>query len=147
MLFYLNNSFQGGLFNNVQSLMMADFRPFEHDFFKIISQSFPLLKKLYIFNEEPQKDKQESQKCIIFSHLVLLCLQCAHADYAEQFLSDKHCYLPRLLDLRIGYESLVLVTNNFTNDGIRVTCSKLTSLHIREPFVPPRNFHQYFPLL
>ncbi|CAF1042146.1 unnamed protein product [Adineta steineri] len=139
--------FESGLFNNVQSLIMADFRPFEHGFFKIISQSFPLLKKLYILNDEPQKHKQQPRKCIIFSHLVLLFLHRAHVDYAEQFLSEKYCYLPSLLDLSVGYKSLALVTNNFTNDETRVSCSKLTALHIKEPFVLPINFHEYFPLL
>jgi hypothetical protein len=127
--------------------MMTDFYPFEHSFFKVISQSFPLLKELHIINEEPQKDKQQSTPFIVFSHLIFLHLYGAHADYAEQFLVDKYCHLPCLLDLDIGYESLVLVTKNFTNDATRLTCSKLTSLRIRELFVPPKTFHQYFPLL
>jgi hypothetical protein len=57
---HLSNSFQGGMFDNVQSLVMTDFRPFEHHFFKVISQSFPLLIRLVIFNDEPQKNKQQS---------------------------------------------------------------------------------------
>ncbi|CAF1040738.1 unnamed protein product [Rotaria magnacalcarata] len=144
---FLNNSFQGGIFVNVQSLVMTDFCPFEHNFFKIISQSFPLLKKMDIMNKEPQKDKQKSLSLIKFSYLIYLDLQSAHADYAEQFLIDKYCHLPCLLNLNIHYESLVLVTNNFTNDATRLTCSELTSLRINEPFVPPKNFYQYFPLL
>jgi hypothetical protein len=144
---YLNNSFQGGMFYNVQSLIMTDLCPFEHNLFKGISQSFPLLKQLCIINDEPQKDKQQSIPLIIFSHLISLNLYSAHADYAEQFLVDKHCHLPCLLSLNIGYESLILVTNNFTNDATRLTCSKLTSLRIKELFVSPKNFHQYFPLL
>ncbi len=119
---YLNNSFQGDMFHNVQSLMMTDLRPFEHNFFKVISQSFPLL---HIFNDKPQKEKQQSGTCIIFPHLILLQINCAHVDYAEQFLFDKYCHLPCLLNLSIGYESLILVTNNFTNDAVRLTCSRL----------------------
>jgi hypothetical protein len=145
--FYLNNSFQGGIFDPVRSLLITDLRPFEHNFFKIISQSFPLLKELHIFNDEPQKDKQQLITLITFSHLILLNLDCAHVDYAEQFLFDKYCHLPCLLNLNIGYASLALVTNNFTNDATRFTCGKLTCLRINEPFVPPKNFHQYFPLL
>ncbi len=144
---FLNNSFQGGMFDNVQSLMMTDFCPFELNFFKVISQSFPLLKQLHIINEEPQKNKQQSIPLIIFSHLIFLHLYGAHADYAEQFLVDKYCHLPCLVSLDIRYESLVLVTNNFTNDATRLACSKLTSLRIKELFVAPKNFHQYFPLL
>lgn len=143
----LNNSFQGGIFDNVQCLIMIDYCSFEYNFFKVISQSFPLLKKLYILNEAPQKDKHQSVSLIIFSHLIYLDLQGAHAHYAEQFLVDKYCHLPCLLNLDIDYESLVLVTNNFTNDATRLTCSKLTRLCIKGAFVPPRTFHQYFPLL
>jgi hypothetical protein len=135
------------MFDNVQYLMMADLRPFEHYFFKVISQSFPLLKQLHIYNDESQKEKQQSMTYIIFSHLILLNLDCAHVDYAEQFLFDKQCHLPCLLDLYISYNSLAVVTNNFTNDETRLTCGKLTNLRIKEPFVPPKNFHQYFPLL
>ncbi len=144
---YLSNSFQGGILENVLSLVMMDFRPFEHNFFKVISQSFPLLKQLFILNSGPQKEKQESMTLIRFSHLVVLNLNSAHTDYAEQFLVGKHCHIPRLLNLKIGYESLAIVTNNFTNDATRLTCSQLTSLIINEPFVPPKYFHQYFPLL
>jgi hypothetical protein len=126
---------------------MTDFCPFEHNFFKFISQSFPLLKEMNIMNKEPQKDKQKSSLLITFSYLINLNLQGAHADYAEQFLVDKYCHLSCLLNLNIDFESLVLLTNNFTNDATRLTCSKLTSLRINEPFVPPKNFYQYFPLL
>jgi len=144
---FLNNSFPGEIFDNVQSLLMTDVFSFEHNFFKVISQSFPLLKTLIIMNEEPQKNKQQSTPLIIFSHLIYLGFRGAHADYAEQFLIDKYCRLPCLLNLNIDYESLVLVTNNFTNDATRLTCSKLTSLCINGTFVPPKTFHQYFPLL
>ncbi|CAF4024620.1 unnamed protein product, partial [Rotaria sordida] len=71
----------------------------------------------------------------------------AHMDYVEEFLFDKNIHLPRLLNLSIKYESLAIVTNNFTNDAARITCSKLKCLDISEPFVRPENFHQYFPLL
>ncbi|CAF4120423.1 unnamed protein product [Rotaria magnacalcarata] len=137
----------GGMFDNVQSLIMTDIYPFENNFFNVISQSFPLLKELYIFNEKPQKNKQQSMTLIVFSHLIDLDLSSAHADYAEQFLVDKHCYLPCLLNINIRYEPLALVTNNFTNDATRLTCSKLTSVCIEEPFVSLETFSKYFPLL
>jgi hypothetical protein len=144
---YLSNSFQGGMFDNVQSLMMTNIRPFEHYFFKVIFQSFHLLKQLCIYNDEPQKEKQQSITSIKFSHLILLNLANAHVDYAEQFLFDKYCHLPCLLNLYIRYESLAVVTNNFTNDETRRTCGKLTNLRVKEVFVSPENFRQYFPLL
>ncbi|CAF1432789.1 unnamed protein product [Rotaria sordida] len=146
--YHLNNSFQGGIFNKVQCLLMTDQTyPFEHYFFQVISQDFPFLKELYIFNYQPQKDKQHSSTWIRFPYLLLLNLVMAHMDYVEEFLFDKNIHLPRLLNLSIKYESLAIVTNNFTNDAARITCSKLKCLDISEPFVRPENFHQYFPLL
>jgi len=145
--FYLTNTFQGGMFNYVRCLMMIDSRPFECNFFKVISQDFPFLAKLYIINAQPQKDKQQSSTLIIFPHLILLDLVACYMDYAEQFLVDKNCHLPPLIDLSIRYKSLAMVTKNFTNDSTRLTCAKLTSLTIEEPFVRPENFDQYFPLL
>ncbi|CAF1120106.1 unnamed protein product [Rotaria sordida] len=103
--------------------------------------------KLHITNNKPQKEKQKSSTLIIFRHLVILDLIDAHIDYAEQFLFDKNIHLPRLLYLRIRYESLRMVTNNFTNDEARLICGKLKFLEIHEPFVRPKNFHEYFPLL
>jgi hypothetical protein len=55
----VTNHFPGGLFNNVQEIQLFDERPFEHDFFIRISQSFPFLKVLLIINSEPQTFKQE----------------------------------------------------------------------------------------
>jgi hypothetical protein len=78
---------------------------------------------------------------------MLLKLETAHVDYAEQFLLEKNTYLPRLMNLNIGFESLAMVTNNFTNDAARINCAKLKCLNIDEPFVRPENFHQFFPLL
>jgi hypothetical protein len=145
--FNRSNSFHGGMFHNVWCLFTIDFRPFERNFFKVISQSFPVLEKLYIHNDKPQIDKQQSTTFIMFPHLILLDLYLAHVNYAEQFLIDKNCHLPRLLNLGIKYESLATVTHNFTNDATRLTCAKVTSLEIDEQVVRPKNFGQYFPLL
>jgi hypothetical protein len=143
----LSNSFQNGTFEKVQYLIMADIHPFGHEFFKIISQSFPLLKRLFISNKEPQKSNQELRTSITFPQLFYLNLKYAHVDYVEQFLVDEYCHLPCLLTLVIDYASLVSVTNYFTNDSTRLTCSKLKRLRINEPFIRPEHFHKYFPSL
>ncbi|CAF3598527.1 unnamed protein product [Adineta steineri] len=143
----LNNSFEGGIFVNVRYLTMTDSFPFEHEFFKTISDCFPFVKTLTICNLEPQKNKQHSSTLISFPHLNLLNLIDAHDDYAEQFLVDTNTHLPCLLDLCITYESLETVTNNFTNDATRLYCSKLKELHMDKPFVRPKHFDEYFCLL
>ncbi|CAF3948088.1 unnamed protein product [Rotaria sordida] len=142
----LNNSFQGDMFDTVQCLTMTDGRPFEHNLFKLISQCFPLLKELNVVNHQPQKTKQHSSILIIFPHLILLNLIKAHVDYAEQLLCDKNTHLPALLDLCIKYKSLVMITNNFTNDTICRNCAKIKKLHANS-LLWPENFHKYFPLL
>ncbi|CAF0767868.1 unnamed protein product [Adineta steineri] len=144
---HLNNSFQGGMFVNVGCLTMTDSFPFEHEFFKTISVSFPFIKNLTICNLEPQKKKQHSSTLISFPHLNLLNLIDAHDDYAEQFLVDTKTHLPCLLELCITYESLEIVTSNFTNDATRLYCSKLKGLHTDKPFVRPEHFDEYFRLL
>ncbi|CAF4967901.1 unnamed protein product [Rotaria sp. Silwood1] len=144
---HLNNSFQGGMFIKVRCLTMTDTSPFEHQLFKIISDDFPFLKELNISNVEPHKEKQHSSTLINFPHLNLLNLVEAHVDYAEQFLVDTNTHLPCLLDLYIEYESLAMVTNNFTNDTTRLYCAKLKGLHIDKPFVRSKRFDEYFPLL
>jgi hypothetical protein len=144
---FLSNSFQGGTFKKVQTLSMADMHPFEHEFFQIISQSFPLLRNLHLFNKKAQKVKQQSRTLITFPQLVRLDIDFTHEDYAEQFLVDQYCHLPSLLKLQIGYASLMSVTNHFTNHATHHTCSKLKRLCIYEPFVRPEHFHRYFSSL
>ncbi len=144
---FLNNSFQGGMFDKVRYLTMIDSCPFEHKFFELVSQDFPFLKELHICNNRRQKMKQHWSTLVIFPHLNLLNLVNAHVDYAEQFLFHKNTSMPCLLDLWIRYESLAIVTNNFTNDAARLTCDKLKRLRINDLFVRPEKFHQYFPLL
>jgi hypothetical protein len=144
---FISNSFQKGIFERVRTLCMADMHPFEHEFFQIISQSFPLLEYLGIFNNEAQKAKQQSRTLITFPRLIHLYLHSAHADYAEQLLVEQYCHLPSLFELEIGYASLMSVTNHFTNRATHLTCSKLKRLRICEPFVRPEHFHQYFSSL
>ncbi|CAF1182272.1 unnamed protein product [Rotaria sordida] len=143
----LDNSFQRGAFEKVRRLEMSDISPFEYKLFKIISQDFPFLEFLYICNINPQEDNQYSSTLITFPYLTLLDLKYAHVDYAKLFLFKQNINLPRLLNLAIQYESLIAITNNFTNDATYFNFDKLKSLDICQLFVRSKNFHQYFPLL
>jgi hypothetical protein len=144
---YLSNSFQNRTFVKVQSIVMMDIRPFEHELFQIISHSFPLLRRLIIFNNVPQKAKQQSRTLITVPKLFYLDLRNCHRDYVEQFLVAQYCHLPCLLTLGVKFLSLVSVTNYFNNDSTRLTCSKLKHLRINEPFLRPKHFHTYFSSL
>jgi hypothetical protein len=87
---HLNNSFQGVMFDKVRYLMTT--RPFEHQLFKLISQDFTSLTELYIWNNQPKKDKQQTSTLITFPHLIFLHLGLIHVDYTEQFLFDKNTH-------------------------------------------------------
>jgi hypothetical protein len=141
------NSFQGGIFDKVRSMKMIDSYPFEYALFKKISQHFPFLRNLTVDNNTGQDDKQYLSTFITFPYLEHLDIKFAHADYAEQFLFEKNTRLPRLLELHVGCDTLTMITNNFTNDLARVNCSKIRHLVTKELYVPPKDFHLYFPLL
>ncbi|CAF4135515.1 unnamed protein product [Rotaria sordida] len=85
---YPDNPFHRGIFHKVRKLKMSDGNPFEHKLFKIISQDFPFLEFLYIFNDDPVEDKQYSSTLITFPYLTFLDLNGTHVDYAELFLLD-----------------------------------------------------------
>ncbi|CAF3429032.1 unnamed protein product [Rotaria socialis] len=145
--FLMCTDFQGGVFDTVRSMTMIDSYPFEHELFKRVSQHFPFLRSLTLVNSFTQKNKQHSSTFIIFPHLEELDITLACVDYAEQFLFEKNTRLPRFLELYIGYETLAMVTNNFTNDLARRNCSQIRRLVIEELYVRPKDFHLYFPLL
>jgi hypothetical protein len=147
-LLEINNSFPGGMFHTVRYLVIIDIFPFEYKFFQLISHDLPYVEILHIHNDQPQKNKQySSTELITFHHLKLLNLKLAHVDYAEQFLLKKITYLPHLFNLYIKYESLIMITNNFTIDTTYFNFSRVKHLDLDQSFLHSENFHQYFPLL
>jgi hypothetical protein len=79
--------------------------------------------------------------------ITFIDLKYAHVDYVELFLLKKNMHLPRLLNLAMEFKSLIMITNNFTNDATHFNFGTLKSLDLCQSFVRPDNFHQYFPLL
>jgi hypothetical protein len=150
---HLTNRFPGGKFSNVRHLVMKDDFPFDHEFFKRISEDFSCLRTLAVVNVAPQKSKQEfsndsqSSTIITFAHLTHVYVDLAHVDYVEQFLFSSKTCLPCLRELHVTYEALATATNCFTSDAARVNCAQLKSLVIEELFVCPRDFYLYFPSL
>lgn len=152
-----SSKFPGGLFPTVRHICVRNFgRSFEYDFFARISQAFPLLNKLEIFNTNEQKKKlthtqneyEQTSALIVFSHLKILSFLISHIDYVKQFLFDFNTRLPCLNTLHVEYEDLMIVTENCTNNAARANCSKLQ--HIisdLKPITYPPNFYLYFPLL
>jgi len=52
----ITNNFPGGLFKCVRKVSLFDERPFEHEFFLQIAQSFPFMEKFILKNRKPQRN-------------------------------------------------------------------------------------------
>jgi hypothetical protein len=148
----ITNHFPGGQFIHVRFLTVLDImRPFEHEFFKRINRSFPLLKRLTVFNHLEQKrsqqclDHEQAIPIVEYSHLTELDLDHAHIDYVEQFLINTRIYMSHLHVIHVQYEHLTTVTKNFTNDAARLNCAKVKRVFTKEVMVHSQDFHVYFP--
>ena len=126
---YIANNFPGGLFHSVTEVFLYDERPFEHEFFIRIAQSFPFVKHLSVSNKKPQKNKlpndNEGFPVIEYLHLIHIDLINVHDDYIEQFLIDRKMSLPKNVSLSADFESLRRVTENFRRDATRINCNKV----------------------
>jgi hypothetical protein len=67
--------------------------------------------------------------------------------YIEHFLNETKTHLPRLTELKISYEDLKMVTENFTRDETRRNCAKAKRLIVNSSVVYPKDVYDYFPLL
>ncbi|CAF4536515.1 unnamed protein product, partial [Rotaria sp. Silwood2] len=153
--FYHNigNNFPGGLFKCVRQISLCDERPFEHEFFLRISQSFPLMKKLSVSNlKRPKykqhrklKNKNEDFSIIKYHHLTELELTIVHKDYVELFLDHRRTCLPNNIFLIIDYRPLRKATHNFNREVMRINCAKLIRLSIYDEFEISQQLKNYFP--
>lgn len=130
---YITNNFSGGLFKTVREVTLNDERPFEHEFFFLLAQSFPFLKKLTIINKEKQTNQQciksneyyKNLSIIQYPYLIELDLLEAHNDYVEQFLIDAKTCLPNNLYFMIEYKRLKIITHNFRRVAAQINLSKI----------------------
>jgi hypothetical protein len=149
------NKFPAITFNNVTYLKAYDVVPFKHEFFHRIAQAFPSLKDFCIMNYMPQpqvvnkiqSDDYESYSMIEYSHLTSLDVKCVHTDYIEQFLLETKAYAPCLIELKVNYDQLRIVTENFTREATRRNCAKIKRLIIQDTLVFPNEVDVYFPSL
>ncbi|CAF1272668.1 unnamed protein product [Rotaria sordida] len=145
----ITNNFPGGLIKCVSKISLYDERPFEHEFFLRIAQSFPLVKDLTLVNMKPQNGKQtddnQNLPVIEYPHLTTLDLTKSHLDYIEQFLLDTKTILSSNVDLSVVYQALRKVTQKFKSNATRINCSKLSCLDIVGKYRIPKYVHEYFP--
>ncbi|CAF1582141.1 unnamed protein product, partial [Adineta steineri] len=134
---YIGNAFPPTDFSCVRELTVHDETPFEHEFFIRIARFFPLLKKLHVFNFEPQlqmkdnliSNNNELYSIVEYPHLISLRLEYSHIYYVEQFLNQSKTHLPQRTTLHVEYNKLRFVTKNFTRNATRRNCARLKQIH------------------
>ncbi|CAF3878103.1 unnamed protein product [Rotaria sp. Silwood1] len=150
----ITNNFSGGIFKCVREVSLFDERPFEHEFFLRIAESFPLMEKLTLINMKPQinkfyqqskKDDQHLSIVIKYSHLMNLNLTKIDEAYLEQFLLDTKMSLPNGIFLQTDYQLLNNVTHNFTRNETRNNCAKLKIIFFINKSEFPEHLKDYFP--
>ena len=153
----ISNKFPGGSFPLVRKISVSEmYDSFEHDFFLRISCSFPFVTSLSIYNRIPQKNKRLDQldpvdrrlSPVQFTHLTHLThLTMSHIsiDYLEYFLIDINVQMPRLRNLSVDYNQLVTVTENFSRDATRRTCSNIKHLDFDTSMAHCQELYEYFP--
>ena len=150
-LHMLGKNFGKMIFTNVTRLALFEYAPFEYEFFFQLAQSFPFLRTLKILNWESDrarlKDDIQSISFVEYPSLSKLDVSSAHIIYIEQLLHYSTTHLPRLTELRIKYEDLKIVTNDFTRDATRINCCKIKKLEYSETIEHSDELARYFPSL
>jgi len=141
----ITNNFPGGLFKCVRKISLFDERPFEHEFFIQMAQSFPFLEKLILHNRELQKNENHQWPIIEYPHLIELDLVRVHENYVEQFLDNRKMSLPNHVNLYVAYDLLEKVTHNFTRDATRMNSSKINHLLLFNKPAFAFDLKDYFP--
>lgn len=151
----ITNNIPNIVFNSVTRLKLHDKYPFKHEFFIRLNRAFPFLKKLSIdtilapnwrCNEYHLRHKDWCS-IIQYPHLISLDIESANSYYAEHFLNETKTHLPSLTELKIRYEDLEMVTENFTRNKTRRNCAKVNRLNIQYYMVYSKDVYDYFPLL
>ncbi|CAF4120692.1 unnamed protein product [Adineta steineri] len=147
----ITNNFPGGIFECVRKISLFDERPFEHDFFFQISQSFPLLEKLILINQKPQNNKQlrklknQNLSIIQYPYLLELDISRAYKDYYEEFLFDNKTCLPENIFVKMNYQPAKNATRNFRRISSRSNCAKMNFVLFCSKSKFPDHVKDYFP--
>ncbi len=144
----ITNRFPDGLFQSVREVTLHDTNSFEHQFFLRLSQAFPFLERLSVFNMSSQQKFNGNKKhlpIIKYHHLIELDLASAHYDYYQQFLLHTKTYLPNNIEFWTDYECLKRATHNFKKNAFRVNCAKIESLYIFARTQLSNRLKKYFP--
>lgn len=68
-------------------------------------------------------------------------------DYVDHFLNESKTHLPCLTELKVRFDDLKKVTENFTRDATRRNCAKIKRLIVEDLRDFPEDVYRYFPSL
>jgi hypothetical protein len=111
------------IFNYVTYLVVRDIISCNHEFFIQVARAFPLLKTFRILNMESQSCRltnSQLYEIAEYRHLTYLEMLCGNIDYLEQFLNKTKTCVPCLTKLKVVYNNLRIVTDNFTREETRL---------------------------
>ncbi|CAM4778704.1 unnamed protein product [Rotaria magnacalcarata] len=151
----INNRFPNVMFNDVTYLMVADAIPFKYEFFIRIAKAFPSLKYFSIINltspsgdfNSNAADNIDSRSYIEYLNLASLDVNYVDDYYIEQFLLDTKTHAPRLTEIKVHFDRLQTVTENFTRDTTRYNCRNIKRLIFEKIMNYPKELYLYFPSL
>ena len=147
----ITNNFPGGIFKSVRRVSLYDERPFEHEFFLRIAQSFPFMEKLTLINDKGQNNKQfrksqhQDLSIIEYPYLIELDLSQAQKDYYEQFLFGTKTCLPNNVCVNMDYRLVKKATRNFRRNTTRSNCAKMVFVYFLKKSKFPEHLKDYFP--
>jgi hypothetical protein len=151
----ITNKFPNIIFNNVTYLKALDVIPFKYEFFIRIAKAFPSLKHFSIINpfsplwdiDSDTDDNIDSHPYIEYLNLTSLDVNYADDYYIEQFLLNTKTYVPCLTEIKIRFDQLQTVTENFTRDATRYSCRNIKRLIFKKTMNYPKELYLYFPSL
>ena len=155
ILYIIGSTFPSVVYLHVTclNLRLLDTIILKEEFFLRIARCFPMLECFSLSNissslvDEMNVDDKQWNFPVEYPHLISLTLQYSPNVYVEQFLNDTKIRLPHLRILTVDYDTLVIVTENFTKETTRNTCANVKKL-CGGPFaVYSKDFYDYFPQL
>ncbi|CAF0987158.1 unnamed protein product [Adineta steineri] len=152
---YVGNTLPNITFNYVTDLVLYDEVPFEHEYFLRISKTFPNLTKLNVINLTPWSYDMhisfdnviQAHEIVEYSHLRSLDITRTSIFYVEQFFNETKTRLPSLTELKVFYEELRIITQDFTRQTTRRNCANVKQLGINGFIADSKDYWSYFPLL
>jgi hypothetical protein len=149
----IGNNIPNIVFNTVTHVTLWDKDPFKHEFFVRLARAFPFLQNLSISIMKPpswgfsQCHLLQWCSMLEYPHLTSLDIVRVHPYYVEHLLNGTKTHLPRLAELKIRYEHLQDVTQNFTRIETQRNCVGVKRLFLQHPIVHEEKFYRYFPSL